>query len=75
MATEKMFFACRLAAKQRLKLSFFDGLRCYFYDHYLQKVILRRDAKYETGALVGEREKLLGAPALFDTLFELPSRK
>ena len=74
MATGKMFLACQIAAKQRLKRSFSEGLRCYFYDHYLQKVIRRRDAKYQTAAFVGEPEKLLGVPALFDKSFEHPSR-
>ena len=47
---------CKMAAKQRLKPFLFEGLGFYFYDHYLQKVILRRDAKYETVAFVRERD-------------------
>ena len=50
MATEKTFLAVRL------KSFLFEGLGSYFYDHFLQKVIPRRDAKSETAAFVGERD-------------------
>ena len=32
--------------EQKLKPFLFEGVGSYFYDHSLQKVILRRDAKY-----------------------------